>query len=126
MGPCALVGAPISLGLKLSVPAAFSTLGLAQGGTLAPMMIFPSFWCRKGVCLQTRGLDFCFFACFYSDVETVMRAYCYNFLFHEETKLCWSSQAVLGIYQQGGAWVNCMSAGNPLSMPWRKGGKQRY
>lgn len=97
VGPCTLVGAPISFSLEMSVAAALSTLRLAQGGTPAHTMFFPSFWCRKDVCSQARGLDFCFFACFCFDVETIMTAYCYSFLFHEETKLCWSSQAVLVI-----------------------------
>lgn len=43
MGPHALVGAPLSLSVQVSVRAALSTLGLTQGGAPARTMLFPSF-----------------------------------------------------------------------------------
>lgn len=40
VGPRTLVGAPVSLSLEKSVPAALSTLGLARGGS-CPYNVFP-------------------------------------------------------------------------------------
>lgn len=65
MGPHALVGAPLSLSVQVSVCAALSTLGLTQGGAPAHTMLFPSFCCKEHVCLQAGGHNFCFFANFY-------------------------------------------------------------
>lgn len=78
----------------MSFPAALSTLGLAQQGI---QRFSPPFGAGRMCAHRTAGLDFCFFACFYFAVETVMTAYCYSFLFHKGTKLWWSSQAVLVI-----------------------------
>lgn len=126
VGPCALVGAPISLRLEMSFPAALSTLGLAQQGTPAHTMLFLSFWCRKDVCSQDSRTWFLllwlFLFCCWDCYDSLLLQLLVS-RGNKTVVVLPGCPGHLGIRE---ACVSYVSAGNPLAMPWRKGRKPRY
>lgn len=70
MGPLPLL---VSCLPEVAVPAGLSTLGINSGGLF---QCFSTSFGTRNVCSEARGLHFCFFSCFYSDVEASVAACC--------------------------------------------------